>query len=143
QGANGEAALSNSECLSADVNVALDPTFADVLERRNAAQINYGPSLTKYTGSRGKSGTSDASAEFVGKIRGLLTKAGVVWQTGELGKVDLGGGGTVAMYIASLNVDVVDLGVPVLSMHAPFEVVSKLDVYMMFKAVEAFYADKN
>ena len=139
QGGNGYRALRNSKCLSADVNAAFDPTFPDVMERRNAAFINYGAVITKYTGSRGKGGTSDASAEFVGYIRKILDDNDVVWQTGELGKVDLGGGGTVAMYIANLGVDVVDLGVPVLSMHAPFEVVSKFDVYMTYLAVKALF----
>ncbi len=97
--------------------------------------------ITKYTGSRGKGGTSDASAEFMAQIRALLDGSGVVWQTGELGKVDEGGGGTVARFVAGLNVDTVDLGVPVLSMHAPFEVVSKLDVYMTYKACLAFDLD--
>ena len=139
QGGNGEIALSNSECLSADVNAAFDPTFSDVFERKNSTFINSGACVTKYTGARGKSGSSDASAEFVGKIRSILNNANVIWQTGELGKVDAGGGGTVAMYIANLGVDVVDLGVPVLSMHSPFEVVSKMDVYMCYKAIKAFY----
>ncbi len=139
QGGRVSLALENSKCLSADVNAAFDPTFPDVMERRNAAKVNYGAVITKYTGSRGKGGTSDASAEFVGWIRKILNDAGVVWQTGELGKVDLGGGGTVAMYIANLGVDVVDLGVPVLSMHAPFEVVSKFDVYMTYLAVKALF----
>jgi aspartyl aminopeptidase len=139
QGGRVELALDNSKCLSADVNAALDPTFPDVMERRNASRVNYGAVITKYTGARGKSGTSDASAEFVGWIRKILDEKGVVWQTGELGKVDLGGGGTVAMYIANLGVDVVDLGVPVLSMHAPFEVVSKFDVYMTYLAVMALF----
>lgn len=139
QGGNGYKALRNSKCLSADVNAAFDPTFPDVMERKNAAFINYGAVITKYTGSRGKGGTSDASAEYVAWIRGILDKAGVTWQTGELGKVDLGGGGTVAMYIANLGVDTVDLGVPVLSMHAPFEVVSKLDVYNTYLAVKALF----
>ncbi len=130
--------LRNSECLSADVNAATDPTFQDVMERRNAAYLNYGVSVTKYTGSRGKSGTSDASAEYVGKIRAMLDNAGIVWQTGELGKVDAGGGGTVAMYIANLGVDVVDLGVPVLSMHSPFETTAKFDVYMAYLAMSEF-----
>ena len=94
--------------------------------------------MTKFTGARGKSGTSDASAEFVGKIRRLLDKKDVIWQTGELGKVDMGGGGTVAAYIANLNVDTIDVGVPVLSMHAPFETVAKADVYMTYKAFSAF-----
>ena len=139
QGGRVNLALDNSKCLSADVNAALDPTFPDVMERRNASKVNYGAVITKYTGARGKSGTSDASAEFVGWIRKMLDEKGVVWQTGELGKVDLGGGGTVAMYIANLGVDVVDLGVPVLSMHAPFEVVSKHDVYMTYLAVKALF----
>jgi aspartyl aminopeptidase len=143
QGGNGEIALSNSKCLSADVNSCFDPTFSDVFERKNASFLNCGACVTKYTGARGKSGSSDASAEYVGYVRRLLNDAGVVWQTGELGKVDAGGGGTVAMYIANLGVDVVDLGVPVLSMHAPFELVSKMDVYMCYKAVKAFYEAKQ
>lgn len=141
QGGEGYRALSRSQCLSADVNAAFDPTFPDVMEKRNAAQLNRGVVITKYTGSRGKSGTSDASAEYMARIRALLDKNDVIWQTGELGKVDMGGGGTVAMYIANLDVDVVDLGVPVLSMHAPFEVVAKLDVYMAYKAMLAFYSE--
>lgn len=132
-------ALRNSCCLSADVNAAVDPTFKDVSESRNAAYLNYGVVITKYTGARGKGDTSDASAEYMGKIRKILDDADVVWQTGELGKVDAGGGGTVAKYIASHGLDVVDLGVPVLSMHAPYETVSKLDVYMAYEAVSAFH----
>lgn len=139
QGGCGRTALSNSTCLSADVNAAFDPNFADAYEKRNAALVNGGVVLTKFTGARGKSGTSDASAEYVAKIRSIFDGADVIWQTAELGKVDGGGGGTVAMYIANLDVDVVDIGVPVLSMHAPFEVVSKLDVYMTYKAVKAFF----
>ncbi len=131
-------ALRNSKCLSADVNAAMDPTFQDVMERRNASFINYGVVVTKYTGSRGKGGTSDASAEYVAQIRAMLDNAGIVWQTGELGKVDMGGGGTVAKYIASLGVDVVDLGVPVLSMHAPVETTAKLDVYMCYRTMYEF-----
>ena len=131
-------ALRNSRCLSADVNAGTDPTFQDVMERRNASFLNYGVVVTKYTGARGKSGTSDASAEYVASIRSMLEKAGIVWQIGELGKVDIGGGGTVAMYIANMGVDVVDLGVPVLSMHAPFETTAKFDVYMCFKAMYEF-----
>lgn len=130
--------LRNSKCLSADVNAATDPTFQDVSERRNASFLNYGVVVTKYTGARGKSGTSDASAEYVAYVRSMLDNAGIVWQTAELGKVDAGGGGTVAMYVANLGVDVVDLGVPVLSMHAPFEVTSKFDVYMCYKAMYEF-----
>ena len=139
EGVQGYDILAKSECLSADVNSALDPTFCDVFEKNNCSEINKGVVITKYTGARGKSGTSDASAEYMGKIRGMLEKANVVWQIGELGKVDAGGGGTVAKYIASLDVDVVDLGVPVLSMHAPYEVVSKLDVYMAYRAFCEFF----
>lgn len=141
-GAEGRTVLSNSQCMSADVNAAFDPTFPDVMDRRNCAFINYGVVVTKFTGSRGKAGTSDASAEFVGKVRSLLDRNNVIWQTGELGKVDMGGGGTVAAYIANLNVDTIDVGVPVLSMHAPFETVSKIDVYMTFRAFEAFINEK-
>ena len=136
-GAEGRHVLSRSICLSADVNAALDPIYPDVMVRTNAAQVNYGVCITKYTGARGKSGTSDASAEYMGMIRKILDDNDVLWQTGELGKVDAGGGGTVAMYIANLNVDTVDLGVPVLSMHAPFELVSKIDVYMAHRALLA------
>lgn len=131
-------ALRRSKCLSADVNAGMDPTFQDVMERRNASLLNYGVVVTKYTGSRGKSGTSDASAEYVSEIRAMLDKAGIIWQTGELGRVDIGGGGTVAMFIANMGVDVVDLGVPVLSMHAPFETTAKLDVYMCYRAMYEF-----
>ena len=138
QGKDYTVALRNSKCLSADVNAALDPTFKDVSEPKNAARLNDGAVITKYTGARGKSGTSDASAEYVAEIRGMLDRAGITWQTGELGRVDLGGGGTVAMYIANLGVDVVDLGVPVLSMHAPFETVSKFDVYETYRTMLEF-----
>ncbi len=138
-GANGHRVLSHSTCLSADVNAAYDPTFAEPFEKNNSCFVNHGTVVTKYTGARGKSGSSDASAEFMGAIRRLLDENQVVWQTGELGKVDAGGGGTVAGYVANLNVDVVDLGVPVLCMHAPFEVVSKLDVFMTYQAMAAFY----
>lgn len=137
-GVEGRTVLSNSTCLSADVNAALDPTFSDVHDRRNAAYLNRGVVLTKYTGARGKSGTSDASAEFVAQINRIFDAENVAWQTGELGKVDHGGGGTVAAYIANLGVDVIDMGVPVLSMHAPFEVTSKLDVYMTYRGFAAF-----
>jgi len=138
QGGDETIALRNSKCLSADVNAATDPTFQDVMERRNASFLNYGVVITKYTGARGKSGTSDASAEYMAYVRNMLDKADIIWQTGELGRVDLGGGGTVAMYIANMGVDVVDLGVPVLSMHAPFETTSKLDIYMCYKAMYEF-----
>ncbi len=127
-----------SKCLSADVNAAYDPNFPDVYEKRNSAMLSCGTCLSKYTGSRGKSGTSDASAEFVGFVRRIFEENGVIWQTSELGKVDAGGGGTVAMYIANHNIETVDLGVPVISMHAPYEVVSKADVYSTYKAFCAF-----
>jgi aspartyl aminopeptidase len=108
------------------------------MERKNASFVNYGVVVTKYTGARGKAATSDASAEYVAEILALLDKANIVWQTGELGKVDLGGGGTVAQYIANMGVDVIDLGVPVLSMHAPFETTAKFDVYMCYRAMYEF-----
>ncbi len=139
EGYDGYEVLRKSECLSADVTAAFDPTFPDVMERRNSAFINKGVAVMKYTGSGGKGGTSDASAEFMGKVRAMLDNADVVWQVGELGKVDAGGGGTVAKYVANLDVDVVDIGVPVLSMHSPFETVSKLDVYMAYKAFSEFF----
>ena len=139
QGCEGRDVMSNSECLSADVNAAFDPTFPGVLEKRNASYANRGIVVTKYTGARGKAGTSDASAEFMGRIRRLFDENGVVWQIGELGKVDEGGGGTVAKYMAKRDIDVVDVGVPVLSMHAPYEVISKLDLYMAYKAFLTFF----
>ena len=129
----------NSHCLSADVNAAFDPIYGEVHERRNASYINYGVVVTKYTGARGKAGTNDATAEMMGFARRILDAEHVGWQTGELGKVDQGGGGTVAMYVSQHNIDTVDLGVPVLSMHAPFEVVAKADVYMTYRAMRAFY----
>lgn len=140
-GSDGRTVLSASQCLSADVNAAFDPTYPEVNDPKNAAFINKGVVVTKYTGARGKSGTSDASAEFTGKVRRLMDANNVIWQTGELGKVDEGGGGTVAAYIANLDVDTIDLGVPVLSMHAPYEVVSKIDTYMAYKAFMAFVED--
>ncbi|OJU11120.1 MAG: aminopeptidase, partial [Clostridiales bacterium 43-6] len=136
-GTEGYRVLSRSKCLSADVSVALDPTFADVTERNNTAYLNHGVVITKYTGSRGKADTSDASAEFTGEVRKILNDAKILWQTGELGKVDAGGGGTVAKYIANLDVDVIDVGVPVLSMHSPYEITAKLDIYMAYKAFMA------
>ncbi len=128
-----------SFCLSADVTAAFDPNFADVYEKRNAAYLNYGVGLCKYTGARGKSGASDADAETVAYIRRLFDGADVLWQIAELGKVDAGGGGTVAMYMANRNITTLDAGVPVLSMHAPFEVVSKLDCYETYKGMKAVY----
>jgi len=133
------ACYEKSFCLSADVTAAYDPNFADVYEKRNSAFVNYGMGLCKYTGARGKSGASDASAELVAKVRGVLDGAGVAWQMAELGKVDAGGGGTVAMFMAQRNIDVLDAGVPVLSMHSPFETVGKLDCYMTFKGMKAIF----
>ncbi len=129
----------NSMCLSADVNAAYDPTFADVYDKNNSCLINQGCVLTKYTGSRGKSGANDASAETMAKVIAAMEKDKVYWQIGELGKVDEGGGGTIALYIADQDIDTVDLGVPILSMHSPFELSSKLDVYQTYKAFMAFY----
>ena len=137
-GASDAAVRAASACLSADVSAAFDPMHADVYDRRNAAVMGGGVVMNKYTGSRGKYGTSDASAEFVGRIRRILDGAGVVWQTAELGKVDAGGGGTVAAYIARHGINTVDLGVPVLSMHAPYETISKVDLYMTHLALCAF-----
>ena len=128
-----------SFCLSADVTAAYDPDYAEVYEKRNAAFVNYGIGLCKYTGARGKSGASDADAETVAYVRRLFDEADVVWQIAELGKVDAGGGGTVAMYMANRNITTLDAGVPVLSMHAPFEVVSKLDCYETYKGMKAVY----
>ena len=138
RGGNPAAVRANSKCLSADVSCAFDPNFPDAFEKRNTPMLSAGVVLTKYTGSRGKSSTNDASAEYVGWLRGVMDRAGVVWQTGELGKVDGGGGGTVAKYIAGHNIETVDLGVPVISMHAPYEVVAKVDVYEAYLAFSAF-----
>ena len=129
----------NSFCLSADVTAAYDPNFADVFDKKNAAFLNHGVGLCKYTGARGKSGSSDAGAETVAYVRSVLDAAGVRWQICELGKVDAGGGGTVAQYMANRNIATLDAGVPVLSMHAPFEVVAKLDCYEMYRACKALY----
>ena len=137
-GANPALVRSLSKCLSADVTACYDPNFAEVYEKRNSAMISAGTCMSKYTGARGKSSTNDASAEFVGYIRKIFAENGVIWQTGELGKIDVGGGGTVAKYIANHNIETVDLGVPVISMHAPYEVVSKADVYSTYEAFRAF-----
>ena len=133
------ACLEKSFCLSADVTAAFDPNFGDVFEKRNSSFVNYGIGLCKYTGSRGKGGASDASAELVAYVRRIFDENGVIWQMAELGKVDAGGGGTVAGYMANRNIDTLDAGVPVLAMHAPFEVVSKLDCYMTYKGMTAVY----
>ena len=130
-----------SFCLSADVTAAFDPLYPEVSEKRSESKLNYGMGICKFTGARGKSGTSDASAEVVAYLRRLFDKAGVVWQLSEMGKVDQGGGGTIALYMANRNIDTIDAGVPVLSMHAPFELVAKLDCYMTYKGVLAAYSD--
>ena len=131
--------FANSFCLSADVSNAFDPNFAETCERRNNSHLNYGVAICKYTGSRGKGGASDASAEAMSHVRTTLENAGVMWQTATLGKVDQGGGGTVAAYMANRNIVTVDAGVPVLCMHAPMELVSKLDCYMTMLACKAIY----
>ncbi len=137
-GANFRKVRAASKCLSSDVTAAYDPNFANAFEKLNSSFISCGTALCKYTGSRGKSGSSDASAEFVGEVRKAFAECGVVWQTAELGKVDFGGGGTVAKFLANLNIDTVDLGVPVIAMHSPFELISKADLYSNYRAFLAF-----
>ena len=139
QGAKLEDCLANSFCLSADVSNAYDPNFAETCDKRNNSQLNYGVAICKYTGARGKSSASDASAEAMGHVRTTLDNAGVIWQIATLGKVDQGGGGTVAAYMANRNIVTVDAGVPVLCMHAPMELVSKLDCYETMLACKAIY----
>ena len=129
----------SSLCLSGDVCNAFDPNFADVSEKQNAAKLGCGISVVKSTGVRGKAGASDASAEDVAMLRKVFDLNGVKWQMSELGKVDQGGGGTVAMFMANRNISTIDAGVPVLSMHAPYEIVSKLDCYMTYKGILAIY----
>ena len=142
QGAELRRCYEKSFCISADVTNAYDPLYPDVSEKRSDAKINYGVGICKFTGARGKSGTSDASAEVVAYLRRLFAENNVIWQLAELGKVDQGGGGTIAKFMANRNIDTIDAGVPVLSMHAPFEVVAKLDCYMTYKACLAAYSDK-
>ena len=137
-GANYRKVRAVSKCLSSDVTAAFDPNFASVYERMNSAIIACGTCMNKFTGARGKSGSNDANAEFVGEVRAMFENEGVVWQTAELGKVDAGGGGTVAKYVANLNIDTVDLGVPVISMHAPWELISKADLFSNYSAFVAF-----
>lgn len=139
QNARLRVCFENSVCLSADVTVAMDPNFSEVSEKNNSAYLNRGIALCKFTGARGKSGSNDASAELVGRVRRLFDDNNVLWQMGELGKVDQGGGGTVAMYMAKRNIETIDAGVPVLSMHSPFETVAKADVYMCYKAIRVFF----
>lgn len=130
--------LNNSMAISADVTAAFDPTYPDVHDKKNSCFVNKGVAIKKYTGSRGKSGASDANAEFASKLRRFLSDNGVIWQAGELGKVDQGGGGTVAFLLARYNMEVIDMGVPVLSMHSPLEVIAKADIYMTYKAYKLF-----
>lgn len=132
-------AMANSEVLSADVTAGFDPNFPEVMDKRNGAMIGHGVVLTKYTGVRGKGGSNDANAEFLSKVRSILDENEVVWQIGELGKVDQGGGGTIAYILANYGAEVVDCGVPMLSMHAPVELVSKADIYMTYKAYRGFF----
>ena len=139
QGVKLAECFANSFCLSADVTNAFDPNFPETCDRRNNSMVNYGIAICKYTGARGKSGASDASAEAMCHVRTTLEDAGVIWQTATMGKVDQGGGGTVAAYMANRNIVTVDAGVPVLSMHAPIELVSKLDCYMTMLACKAIY----
>ena len=129
----------NSKCLSADVCPGYDPNFAEVFEKRNSAFVGCGAVFTKYTGARGKSSTNDANPEFIAWLRAAMAANNVVWQAGELGKVDVGGGGTVAKFIAKHNIETIDLGVAIIAMHAPYELVSKVDVYETHKAIKAFY----
>ncbi len=134
--------LRNTEILSADVTASLDPTFADTMEKNNSALTGHGIVLTKYTGARGKAGSNDANAEFVGKVRKIFNENGVYWQIGELGKVDQGGGGTIAKFLAEWGCEVIDCGVPMLSMHAPLELVEKADAYSAYLAYKAFFESK-
>ncbi len=133
------AALSSSKVLSADVNAGIDPEWASVNDKLNAGKIGYGVCLTKFTGARGKSGSNEAHAEFTAAVRGAFEKGGVLFQNAELGKVDQGGGGTIAMFLAFFGMDVIDCGPALLSMHAPFEIASKGDLFHTYKAYKAFY----
>ena len=137
-GASSAAVRANSKCLSADVNAGYDPNYPDVCERLNSAYVSCGAGITKFTGARGKSGSNDANAEYIGWLRKKFDDNGVIWQTGEMGKVDVGGGGTVAKYIANYNINTIDIGVPVISMHSPYEVISKADLYESYLAFRAF-----
>ena len=138
QGADEIRAFRASLCLSADVTAAYDPTWSSAFEPQNGTYAGRGVAFFKYTGSRGKSGANDASAEQMGYLTRMMDAAGVAWQIGELGRIDLGGGGTVATEVAHSGIAVVDIGVPVLSMHSPFEVVSKNDLYMAYRAFSTF-----
>jgi len=131
--------LSSSQAISADVNAGVDPAYKDVNELRNSPRIGCGVVLTKFTGKGGKGGSSEASSEFVAYLRNLFEKRKVIWQTGELGKIDQGGGGTVAKYLARYNCEVIDCGTALLSMHAPLEIAHKADIYSTYQAYSAFY----
>ncbi|MCL2244291.1 MAG: aminopeptidase [Treponema sp.] len=133
--------FSRSSMLSADVNAAFDPTYASVFDKKNSSFLGKGLVLSKYTGSGGKYGASDANAEFCAKVQAILNYYNIQWQFGELGKVDKGGGGTIALYAANLGMDVLDCGVPVLSMHSPFEIISKIDLFVTYKGYIAFLHD--
>ena len=137
-GVSSAAIRANSKCLSADVNAGFDPNYPAVCEPLNSAYVSCGAGITKFTGARGKGGSNDADAEFIGWLRKIFDENGVIWQTGEMGKVDEGGGGTVAKYIANANIDTIDIGVPVISMHSPYEVISKADLYEVYLAFRAF-----
>ena len=138
-GGNFATMKANSKCLSSDVTACFDPNFAEVFDRRNVSMLNCGVAMSKYTGHGGKVGTNDAPAEYVAWIRRIMAEAGVIWQAGDMGKTDVGGGGTVAKYIAKHNIETVDLGVPVIAMHAPYEIISKADLYTAHLAFEAFF----
>ncbi len=138
-GADLRRCFNRSLCLSADVCNAFDPNFPETADRRNNAKLNHGVGIIKFTGSRGKSGSNDAPAELVGRVRRMLDEADVAWQMGELGKVDQGGGGTVASITAMRDIDTIDAGVPVLNMHAPFEVIAKADLYMTYRAMYTLF----
>ena len=142
RGADYETCFAASDCLSADVGGAYDPCYAEAYEAGNSAYLNHGVAVMKYTGARGKSGSSDASAELLAKLARIFRENDVVWQTGEYGKVDQGGAGTVATEIAMLNISVVDTGVPILSMHSPVELAAKADIYMLHRALAAYFADR-
>ena len=131
-------AFQNSVCLSADVTAAYDPSWANAFEPQNGTYAGRGVAFFKYTGSRGKSAANDASAELVGYVTRMMDENDVAWQIGELGRLDLGGGGTIAKYVANRGIKVLDLGVPVLSMHSPFEVIHKTDLYMAYRAFALF-----
>lgn len=131
-------ALSNSTALSADVNGGVDPNYPEVFDKRNACFLSRGVVISKYGGSKGKSGANETSPEFIASLRNLFDEQGVAWQIGELGKVDIGGGGTVAQFLAYYGMEVVDCGVATLGMHSPFEIISKVDLYMAYKAYKAF-----